>query len=77
MDAVYCITCNKKTAYIVKYKQAEMKIRGTAFKYLERTAYCPVCGEDLYVPEINDLNAMSRKESYRKAVEKQWQHEVF
>lgn len=66
-NTAYCIHCDEKTAYTVKSQREEMTVRGIEFCYVELTAYCSVCGEELYVPEINDLNVMSREEAYRKA----------
>lgn len=44
-----------------------MDIRGISFSYVEQTAYCSECGEEVYVPEINDLNVIAREDAYRKA----------
>lgn len=66
-NTVYCINCDEKTTYTVKCERVEMAVRGISFSYVEHTAYCSVCGEELYVPEINDLNVVSREEAYRKA----------
>lgn len=66
-DTVYCINCDNETTYIVKYQRVEMTVRGTTFNYIEQSAFCSVCGEEIYVPEINDINVMSREEAYRKA----------
>lgn len=66
-NTVYCINCDEKTTYTVKCQRVEMTVRGTTFSYVEQSAYCAVCGEQVYVPEINDLNVVSREEAYRKA----------
>lgn len=66
-NTVYCINCDEKTTYTVKCQRVEMTVRGTTFSYVEQAAYCSVCGEQVYVPEINDLNVVSREEAYRKA----------
>ena len=44
-----------------------MSIRGIAITYDELVAYCSNCGEELYVPEINDANAAARKGAYETA----------
>lgn len=63
----YCINCNEKTEYKVKPKRINMTVRGVNFSYVEQIAYCKKCGEEVYVPDINDINVCSRKEAYRKA----------
>ena len=42
-----------------------MTVRGTEFSYIENAAYCEVCGSEVYAPEINDQNVVSREEAYR------------
>lgn len=66
-NITFCINCGEKTEYIVKSQRVDMSVRGIEFSYVEHTAYCSVCGEEVYVPEINDLNVASREEAYRKA----------
>ena len=63
----FCIGCGKKTKYIVKSSREEITIRGVTFTYVEQCAYCADCGEEVYVPEINDRNADAREEAYRRA----------
>ena len=60
----YCINCDKKQSYyIIKFSQ-KVTVRGTTFYYLETKAYCSECGEEIYVPEINDINVQARKDAY-------------
>ena len=63
----FCIGCGKKTNYTVKSSREEITVRGITFTYVEQCAYCVDCGEEVYVPEINDLNAEAREEAYREA----------
>lgn len=63
----YCINCGLKNTYTVKTTREEMTVRGTTFSYLEDTAYCSVCGEEIYVPEINDRNVQAQEDAYRQA----------
>ena len=66
-NTIYCINCDKKNTYCVKSQRVDIKIRGIAFSYVEQAAYCSECGEEVYVPEINDLNVVAREEAYRQA----------
>lgn len=66
-NTVYCINCDKKNTYYLKSQRVNMDIRGIFFGCVEQTAYCSECGEEVYVPEINDLNVIAREDAYRKA----------
>lgn len=66
-NTVYCINCDDKTEYLIKSQRVDMSVRGIEFSYVEHTAYCATCGEEVYVPEVNDLNVSSREDAYRKA----------
>lgn len=68
-NKAYCINCGEKCPYEIKTAMEEITIRGTTFSYSEQTAFCSVCGEEIYVPEINDLNAQAREDSYRRALQ--------
>ena len=63
----YCISCDEKTEYIVKACKRDIIVKGVAFSYVHQTAYCTKCGDELFVPEINDENVQSREDAYRKA----------
>ena len=64
---VFCIECGANKPFTVKTARGEVTIRGITFSYLEQTAYCAECGEEVYVPEINDINVQAREDAYRKA----------
>lgn len=64
----YCIQCDAPVDKI-DYK-AELKtyeVKGTEITYVEVSAYCHECGMELYVPEINDMNKLSRDKAYAAA----------
>lgn len=52
-----------------KQDMVDDEIRGIRFRYAENTAYCERCGTEVYVPEVNDWNAINRKESYERGKE--------
>lgn len=49
-----------------KTSRKEISVREISFSYLERSAFCTACGEEVYVPAINDGNVRSREEAYKK-----------
>lgn len=63
----FCIECSRKVSYSVKSERVELNVRGTKFSYIEQSAVCTECGNELYLPDINDSNVAAREEAYRKA----------
>lgn len=66
-NTVYCINCDEKTAFQVKAQRVKLSVRGIEFGYVEHSAHCSVCGEEVYVPEINDMNVFAREDAFREA----------
>ena len=64
---VFCIECGDYKPFTVKTTREEITVRGITFSYLEQTAYCSECGDEVYVPELNDINVQAREDAYRKA----------
>lgn len=65
----HCIACGKLVPYVVRHKMVDEEIRGIRFQYVQNIAYCKRCGTEVYVPEVNDWNAINRKESYERGKE--------
>ena len=64
---VFCVNCGQKCSYSEETSQEEISVRGISFSYLERSAFCTACGEEVYVPAINDDNVRRREDAYNKA----------
>ena len=64
----FCIACDEEVEYTVFAERVETVIRGVKISYVEVAAKCPACGEEIYVPEINDANVQAREDAYRKAM---------
>ena len=60
----YCLNCNCKQPYITRHKYESVSVRGIEIEYIEHNAYCAVCGAEVYVPEINDMNAREREKAF-------------
>lgn len=67
IGAAYCIHCDHKVEYCVRSQRISVDIRGIVSTYDELVACCSNCGEEIYVAEINDANAVARKEAYEMA----------
>jgi len=63
----FCIECGCDTPYSLAYNRVNVTVRGIKFSYVETTALCDRCGEEIYVPEVNDLNHDERENAYREA----------
>ncbi|MBE7065141.1 MAG: DUF4065 domain-containing protein [Ruminococcaceae bacterium] len=68
-NKTFCLECGCDVNYSIVSEVVEIFGRGVKFCCAEMSAYCNVCGEKLYVPEINDANVNSREEAYRKAMQ--------
>ena len=64
MAEIYCLNCGERQPYRTKSKIVASFVRGIRFKWVEDTAYCVTCGEEVYVPTVNDLNCYRKKEAY-------------
>jgi hypothetical protein len=62
-----CTVCLDKHPYRTEQSQQTSTVRNVTFSYLERRAYCTVCGNEIYVPEVNDANVESRERAYAAA----------
>ncbi|MBM6725149.1 hypothetical protein [Pseudoflavonifractor phocaeensis] len=60
----FCTNCGCKRAYTVRMEPVEFNVRGGSFRCRELRAFCVVCNNEVYVPEINDANARAREETF-------------
>ena len=63
----FCIACDEDVEYMMFTERVETVVRGAKIRYVEVAAKCPVCEEELYVPEVNDVNVQARENAYRNA----------
>ena len=62
----YCKTCEKEVTYLTKDVLLEKPLKGIIYQFQGITAYCPHCGKELKVPEIDKYNASSLDETMRR-----------
>lgn len=67
-QTAFCVNCGCRSKYRIATGETDAEVNGVRFSYVEALAVCEECGGELYVPDINDRNAQSREEAYRKAV---------
>lgn len=63
----FCVECCRNCSYDIITSREQATVRGLNFNYIKQTAYCSICGEPVYVPEINDENVRTQEESFRIA----------
>jgi uncharacterized protein with PIN domain len=62
----YCPYCGNHGIHI-ECNDAEFHVRGVHVKCFELVARCLGCGEEIYIPTINDWNVDSREWAYQRA----------
>lgn len=71
----FCTNCGQKQLYTLSSSEERLIVHGIIFEYLETVARCSVCGEMVYVPEINDENAKAREEAFEAAAKRKREEE--
>lgn len=66
-STAYCISCDNDVEYSVSTERVEAVVRDVRISYIELSARCACCGEEIYVAEINDANVRAREDAYREA----------
>lgn len=52
---------------VVETNEEEIVWKRTKLRCPQKTAYCPMCGNEVYVGEVHDFNLFSVYDAYRKA----------
>lgn len=68
----YCIQCDAPVDnidYGAKLETFEVR-GGTVITYVEVSAFCHYCGNELYVVEVNNMNKLSRDNAYAAAMKR-------
>lgn len=64
----FCSRCNCQKPLRTYTRLEHQNVRGVGFSYLEEHAICKTCGNEIYVAELNDINARAREDAYAKAL---------
>ena len=67
-----CCSCEKCVKCRVNEQPQTMVIRGLPFNFLMKRAFCPICGDEVYIPEVHDENCNRRNEAFIIAHEKRY-----
>ena len=63
----YCPICQEKREFVVVKNKVNCDENDVCFDFEESIAKCGVCGEELFVEEINEKNQEEYEKAYRKA----------
>lgn len=63
----FCANCFEKVNYTLKTEEVGLCIRNVKFNYQEQSAVCEKCGNEIYLPELNDANAKAREDAFNEA----------
>lgn len=64
----FCSRCNCQTTFRTYTRLEHQNVRGVGFSYMGDHAICKTCGNEIYVAELNDVNARAREDAYAKAL---------
>ncbi len=63
----FCEKCRDVLEYRVKMIEKEKMIKGSLVKYTARVAYCDICNEEIFLPELRDFNLKALDAAYRES----------
>lgn len=72
MLRTFCVKCGEFRDYNIDLRRRTAEDRyGLIYDYPEIEARCRECGEEVYVPILNDQNVVARMDAYRAALKKE------
>lgn len=63
----FCTSCRKETSYKICKKTVQKVIKDKTYEFEIAVAVCDVCGKEMDIPGLLDLNVKSIDEQYRQA----------
>lgn len=68
IEKTFCTECGKDVAFKIDWEGVASPTREGIVTYKELYAICNGCGNEVYVPAINDINVYRREKAYRKLI---------
>lgn len=65
--AYKCLECGHDR-FLLFSEPVNLTVHGVEFQYDELVVKCMCCGEEVYIPEINDANVDIRIAAYKRAI---------
>ena len=66
MKKIFCTECREFIEYDIEEKEVTEELKGKEYTYIAEVTRCPICGEEVYVGEIDDRNMKKLYDEYRK-----------
>ena len=73
IEPAFCLECSKKVKFKIEWKNRLVCRAYSAAEYKELYAICKECGNEVYVPAINDINVNHREKAYAELLKTQIQ----
>jgi len=67
-NKVICANCRDRVAYRIKDTPMHFDVHQTRVDIVLPLAYCMKCGEEVYVPSLEDENAQKIADEYKRLV---------
>ena len=71
VESYFCLNCGCKQPCEEQAAPRTITARGRTFSYIHKRAVCTECGEEVYVPRINDENVLARLDAYFGGMKKE------
>ncbi|OPZ90320.1 MAG: hypothetical protein BWY74_02371 [Firmicutes bacterium ADurb.Bin419] len=65
----FCENCFKDVEFEIRNELVKVDLDDIAFTYGAHVPFCKECGNELSVPEINDLNIIKAYKAQKEALE--------
>ncbi len=65
-QTVFCPECRQDVIYVVKEKRESAELKGDLYEFMAQIAYCEQCGQEVFVPELEDVNLKELYDTYRQ-----------
>ncbi|HOQ00789.1 MAG TPA: hypothetical protein PK604_08200 [Acetivibrio clariflavus] len=68
-EIVFCENCQDDVKFEIRNEIIEIDMEDIVFSYEALVPYCKECGNEVSVPEINDLNIIRAYKAQKEALE--------
>jgi len=68
-EFAFCQECREYVPFFISDKEEVWERRGVSFGIILAVARCSKCGNDIYLPGIEDLNLKNLKEEYLRRLD--------
>lgn len=66
---IYCENCSKDVEFEIRKEIIKVDLKDVVFTYGAHVPYCMECGQEVSVPELNDLNLLKAYKAQKEVLE--------